>query len=370
MKRLICLIMLLCMLLPAASAETAAAANSHVSCTSNSVNLRSGPGTEYEQVGTFFRGETAPLLETGDGWYKIDYNAQQAWVNADYVTVVTLVDHLATEEIQAALETAELCPAMGVISSSQSIPVFAAPGSTLSSAIGELEPGVEYPVYERRYGFLRVLDYDSFVWVDATTVENFTIHDTLKLNDDFHARTIDDDLKQRINGLSYKADCTVPYSDLRYLSILYYDFEGNVHKGEIMCNAAVARDMLIIFNVLYQAKYPLTEVSLVDNYDAVDRASMSANNTSCFNFRVIAGSDTLSNHALGLAIDVNPQINPYVQGDYVSPKNGAPYADRTQDFPGKIDFNDLCYQLFMNYGWEWGGVWIRYQDYQHFEKYL
>lgn len=368
MKRLLCLILMLAMLLPTASAEMFSA-DAYVNCTSTSVNLRSGPGTEYEKLGTLTRGAAAKLLETGDGWYKIEYNSQQAWVSADYVSIVNLMDHLATEEIQAALQAAELCPAMGVISSSQSIPVYPAPAAA-GQSIGQLEPNAEYPVYERRHGFLRVLDYDSFVWVEADAVENFTIHDTLTLNEDFYARTIDDALKQRINGRSYKADCTVPYSDLRYVSILYYDFEGNVHEGEIMCNAAVARDMLIIFNVLYQAKYGLTEVSLVDNYDAVDRASMSANNTSCFNFRVVAGTDNLSNHALGLAIDVNPQINPYVQGDYVSPKNGAPYADRTQNFPGKIDSNDLCYQLFMNFGWEWGGVWTRYQDYQHFEKYL
>lgn len=362
MKRLICMLLLLTMLLSSALAET------HVTCTAGNVNLRSGPGTEYEKVGMLTRGATAKLLETGDGWHKVEYNSQQAWVSADYVTLTTLVDHLSLPEIQDALKNAELCPAMGTLVCPSAVPVYAAPAA--GTAIGELSPNVEYPVYERRGGFLRVMDYDSFVWVKAGESGTFTIADTLTLNEDFHARPIDETLKKRINGRSYKSNCTVPYSDLRYLSILYYDFEGNLRQGEIMCNAAAARDLLVIFNVLYQAKYPLTEVSLVDNYDAVDRASMSANNTSCFNFRVVAGSNKLSNHALGLAIDVNPQINPFVQGDYVSPKNGAPYADRRKNFAGKIDFNDLCYQLFMHYGWEWGGVWTRYQDYQHFEKYL
>lgn len=367
MKHLLCLFLLLALLLPAASAE-APVSPTHVVCTSSSVNVRSGPGTEFEKLGTISRGVTARLIESGADWHLIEFNSTQAWVSADYVSLTTLVDHLADDEIQAALQLAELCPPMGMLSSGHSIPVYAVPAS--GQPIGELDPGVAYPVYERRNGFLRVLDYDSFVWVAVGAAENFTIFDTLTLNNDFSARSIDDALKQRINGLSYKSNCTVPYSDLRYVSILYYDFEGNVHRGEIMCNAAVARDMLVIFNVLYQAKYPLTEVSLVDNYGAVDRSSMSANNTSCFNFRLISGSDKLSNHALGLAIDVNPQINPFVQGSYVSPKNGAPYADRTKNFPGKIDSADLCYQLFMHYGWEWGGVWTRYQDYQHFEKYL
>lgn len=361
MKHLLCLLLLLTLLLPTACAETGCIANTNV-------NLRSGPGTEYEKVGVLARGAAAKILEHADGWYKIESNSHPAWVSADYVTLTEIVDHLTSDEIAAALLSAERCPAMGTLKAGQSIPVYASPAGGAPS-IGMLEPGSEYPVYERRGGFLRVLDYDSFVWVDADLAE-VRLFDSIILDENFHSRTIDDALRQRINGRSYKADCTVPYSSLRYVSILYYDFEGNVRKGEIMCNTSVARDMIVIFNVLYQAKYPLTEVSLVDNYDAVDRASMSANNTSCFNFRVVAGSNNLSNHALGLAIDVNPQINPFVQGDYVSPKNGAPYADRTRDFPGKIDFNDLCYQLFMHYGWEWGGVWTRYQDYQHFEKYI
>ena len=43
------------------------------------------------------------------------------------------------------------------------------------------------------------------------------------------------------------------------------------------------------------------------------------------------------------------------------------YIDRTADFPYKIDHNDLCYKLFMEHGFEWGGDWENAKDYQHFE---
>ena len=73
-------------------------------------------------------------------------------------------------------------------------------------------------------------------------------------------------------------------------------------------------------------------------------------------------------HSYGLAIDINPLINPYVKGDYISPKEAKPYVDRSQIKLGMIDKDDLCYKLFTKYGWKWGGIWNTVKDYQHFEK--
>lgn len=44
------------------------------------------------------------------------------------------------------------------------------------------------------------------------------------------------------------------------------------------------------------------------------------------------------------------------------------YVDRSKDFLHKIDHDDLCYKLFMEHGFEWGGDWKHSKDYQHFEK--
>ena len=112
---------------------------------------------------------------------------------------------------------------------------------------------------------------------------------------------------------------------------------------------------------------------LIDNYNAQDDPSMEANNSSCFNFRFIAGTTTLSNHSMGMAIDINPLYNPYVKQRtngtlYVSPGSGRPYADRNRQCDYKIDHNDLCYKLFKQHGFTWGGDWTSLKDYQHFEK--
>ena len=188
----------------------------------------------------------------------------------------------------------------------------------------------------------------------------------------FTINEIDDALFERINGKSYKADCNVPLEELRYITVAYCDFNGETRKGEMICNKAIADDLIDIFRNLYAASYPIERIQLIDDYDAEDRKSMEANNTSCFNFRKIAGSKTLSKHALGLAVDINPLYNPFVKygksGRKVSPESGAPYADRTAKFPHKIDTNDLCYQEFVKHGFKWGGNWKSVKDYQHFEK--
>lgn len=192
--------------------------------------------------------------------------------------------------------------------------------------------------------------------------------------DFFYDTEITPHIKKRIHKLSYKEDCTVPYSDLRYLNVLYVDFHHTVQTGEIICNKTIAHDLLEIFYELYQAGYQIDKIRLIDDYLADDDLSCLDNNTSCFNYRNIYGSDTLSLHALGLAIDINPFYNPYItypNGTIrISPPGSEAYADRNADFPHKIDENDLCYQLFIGHGFTWGGHWKTIKDYQHFQKTL
>ncbi len=180
--------------------------------------------------------------------------------------------------------------------------------------------------------------------------------------------TEDSEIFARIKGKSYKDDCTIPVSDLRYLHVLHVGFDGQTHEGEIICNKSIAEDLLEIFEALYEAEYPIEKIKLVDEYNAEDEASMADNNSSCFNFRFISHTTKVSNHGAGLAIDINPLYNPYVKtvdgALSIEPANGAPYVDRTADFPYKIDETDLAYQLFTAHGFTWGGAWSSSKDYQ------
>ena len=120
-----------------------------------------------------------------------------------------------------------------------------------------------------------------------------------------------------MQGKSMPDNTTINFDELRFLTVFYYDYSGNIRKGELVCNKAIAKDLLFIFRALFSRAYPINSIRLVDDFGADDEASMQANNTSCFNYRTVAGSKTLSKHAFGLAVDINPLENPYVKGSFI-----------------------------------------------------
>jgi hypothetical protein len=175
-----------------------------------------------------------------------------------------------------------------------------------------------------------------------------------------------------MQGRSYQPNPHIQRSDLRYLRVLHYDYDGRTHQGELICNKRIATKVLSIFLELYEARYPIQRISLPDNFDADDERQMRANNTSAFCYRPVSGSDKLSYHARGLAIDINPLYNPCVRrlknGEtQVQPSTAHPYVDRTKTFQYKITAGDLCHRIFLRYGFTWGGSWRSLKDYQHFE---
>lgn len=180
-------------------------------------------------------------------------------------------------------------------------------------------------------------------------------------------------VKKRMMGKSYRKNRHVKLKDLRYVKVLHYGFDGKVKKGELVVNKKIAKKTVKIFYELYQKKYPIQKMKLIDRYNANDERSMRANNSSAFNYRKISGSSRLSNHAYGFAIDINPRINPWVKGNKVSPSNGKVYRQRkTKKCKGKyrkymIHKNDSTYKIFKKYGFSWGGDWKSSKDYQHFE---
>ena len=189
--------------------------------------------------------------------------------------------------------------------------------------------------------------------------------------EEFYVSEIPDDIFEKMQGKSYKADCTVPREDLRYVHVLHMGFDGETKEGELVVNKAIADDVCDIFEKLYEADYPIEKIRLVDEYDADDEASMSDNNSSAFNFRFISHTTKISKHGLGMAVDINTLYNPYVKTvdgkRSVEPANASDYVDRSADFPYKIDHDDLCYRLFKEHGFSWGGDWQHSKDYQHFE---
>jgi hypothetical protein len=180
---------------------------------------------------------------------------------------------------------------------------------------------------------------------------------------------IPDDVWTEMVGVSWKPGCPAGgREDLRLLRLSYHTPDHQVKQGEIVVAARVAQTIDDVFGDLYTAGFPIQELSRVDKYGGSDNASMRANNTSGLNCRTIAGTTRWSQHSYGLAIDLNPLWNPWVRGAKVDPKEGKPWADRSQVRPGMTTPGGPAVKAFTSRGWVWGGSWRSTKDYQHFSE--
>lgn len=164
--------------------------------------------------------------------------------------------------------------------------------------------------------------------------------------------------------------CPVPLADLRQVEVTYVGFDQRAHRGELVLHRDVAADIVQVFAALYDERFPIERMLLIDEFDGDDDRSMAANNSSAYNCRTVAGQTRWSDHAYGRAVDINPVQNPYVVGDDVRPEGAAEFvdADRTADapsIPGMIQDGDVVRRAFEEIGWDWGGFYSD-PDFQHF----
>lgn len=185
----------------------------------------------------------------------------------------------------------------------------------------------------------------------------------------FRVAPISADAMKKMEGVSWHSGCPVALTDLRQLTVTYYNFRSRSAQGVLYVHRDVAEELKTIFQNLFKGKFLIERISPVEEYGGNDDRSMAANNTSAFNCRDITGTvGRFSNHSWGRAVDINPLTNPYVKGDQVLPPAGRTYLDRTKAFPGSILNDSPIVKEFESRGWTWGGRWSDRKDYQHFEK--
>ena len=209
-------------------------------------------------------------------------------------------------------------------------------------------------------------------WQAGRTVSQADVDAFGGIDKCFAAEPIPDGVWARMQGKTYKENPYIGRDDLRHIRALHWDYDNQMHVGEMVCNAQIADRVVSILRQLFDAQYPIQRMLLPDVYDADDETQMRDNNSSCFCYRAVAGTTVLSKHARGLAVDINTLYNPYYKDRtdgtrYIQPATATDYCDRTWDFPYKIDHDDLCFRLFTAAGFEWGGDWTSCKDYQHFE---
>lgn len=213
---------------------------------------------------------------------------------------------------------------------------------------------------------------DSVMAMPAASKVKFNSVNAATLAACFYYEDISPETYLRMENKSYSEACTIGIDNLQYVRVLHFGFDGEIYIGEMVVNKLIAKDIVAIFKELFDEGYPIEQMVLVDEYDADDNLSMEANNTSSFNYRVVEGTSTLSKHAYGLAIDINPKYNPHVRTidgkELISPESSEEYADRTQENPYYIQKDDVCYKAFTRRGFTWGGEWENSKDYHHFQK--
>jgi peptidoglycan LD-endopeptidase CwlK len=156
----------------------------------------------------------------------------------------------------------------------------------------------------------------------------------------------------------------------RVVDVTYTSLDGKLHQGQIVVDERVEADVSEVFALIRDTKFPVRSVIPISDPAFLtdgrwdDNKSTAANNTSAFNYRAMTGSKKLSMHACGLALDLNPALNPYIKGKKVEPP-GAVYDPSV---PGTLTADHPITRKFKALGWRWGGDFTTLKDYQHFEK--
>ena len=167
---------------------------------------------------------------------------------------------------------------------------------------------------------------------------------------------------------TWRAGCPVGVDDLAWIRLTFWGFDDQRHTGELLTNASVADDLVSVFRQLYADRFPIEEMAISTRADQDAPPTGDGNATEVFNCRPTTGGTSYSQHAYGLAIDVDSFQNPYVKGDLVLPELASSYLDRDHIRPGMIEPGDEVVRAFAGIGWEWGGDWQSLKDYQHFSQ--
>jgi len=178
-------------------------------------------------------------------------------------------------------------------------------------------------------------------------------------------------VQDMVNKSIWHKDCPVEINRLKLLTVSHYNFDHQISIGQIIVLDKISQAVLHIFKELLLLKFPIHSIQLMNEFNGSDELSMAANNSSCFNFRSIEGTKTLSMHSYGLAIDINPVQNPFIIMKHntkkvnVLPKQATEFLNRHNQRNGMVE---PIVGIFKKYGFsEWGGTWNSPIDYHHFQ---
>ncbi len=169
-------------------------------------------------------------------------------------------------------------------------------------------------------------------------------------------------------GATWSTLCPVDLAGLRYLTVSFRGFDGAAHTGELVVNATEADKVVSVFREIYAADFPLEQLTLPTGADLTAPPTGDGNVSGAFVCRTARGQRAWSQHAYGLAVDVNPFQNPQVKKGLVLPELAGAYRDRADQRPGMLTSDSVVVRAFARIGWRWGGDWTSSKDYMHFSR--
>ena len=172
--------------------------------------------------------------------------------------------------------------------------------------------------------------------------------------------------QQVLESSTWSEHCPVAANDLRLMTMTFWGFDGQVYIGEMLVHASAADDLARVFKTVFDAEFPIEEMRITTDADLEAPPTGDGNNTTAFVCRPPVVGSGWSQHAYGLAVDINPFHNPYVRGDLVIPELASAYTDRDDVRPGMILAGDVTTTAFADIGWGWGGDWRTVTDPMHF----
>ena len=182
-------------------------------------------------------------------------------------------------------------------------------------------------------------------------------------------------VRSQLTGRSWHAGCPVGLSQLRLLTVTHWGFDNRPHRGQLIVNAAAARSLAGVFRRLYALRFPIRDMQLVNSYGAGASGPAAADESGGFSCRLAvpspcpgaSGTGHWSQHAYGLAIDLNPVENPYTGCGVTRDRASLPYLNRSRMRRGMV--TPAVVQAFAAIGWGWGGSWYGSdKDYMHFSS--
>lgn len=182
-------------------------------------------------------------------------------------------------------------------------------------------------------------------------------------------------LRAELNGSHWRAGCPAPLAQLRLLTVTHRGFDGESHIGQLVVDETAAAPLARVFKQLYILNFPIRHLLLSDSYGPKSAQPTDGDVSGSFECRqavpspcsqgTSTGTGTWSNHAYGLAVDLNPVENPYVGCSRTRQRSSLPYLDRSRLRPGMV--TPAVVRAFRSIGWGWGGAWTgSTRDYMHF----